>query len=149
VRTGPANYPVDFNAWLWTGREPVGDGVYPERLDLGPAGLRAILIGMRVGARFSVQGKDLPCCNRLLVPMFGLAPRYGRRDLSRFQKYDWPVGALSGEHGQLAKIEILDACGAHLFERRATLEQWGHVFVAAFAIARWAAKKKPSTALGR
>lgn len=128
VWTGPASDPADFNAWLWTGREPLGDGVYPQRLELGPARLRALLIGMRVGTRFSVQGEDLPCCNALRVPIFGLAPRDAQHELSRVEEYNWPVGTLSGRKNQLAKIEILDTCRAHLFERRATVEQWGYVF---------------------
>ena len=127
-RTGTASYPDDFNAWIWTGSEPEEDSVYPGEVELGPAGLRASLIGMRVGSRFTVRAQTLPCCDAFQVPLFALAPRDAAHRLSHYEKYQWPVAGLSKVPNQLARIEILDSCPAHLFERRATLWQWGYVF---------------------
>jgi hypothetical protein len=127
-RTGTAIYPVDFNAWIWTGTAPQEDAVYPGEVGLGPAGVRASFIGMRVGSRFTVRGENLRCCDSLQVPLFAFAPRDATHALSHYEKYQWPVAGLSKMPNQLAKIEILDSCAAHLFERRATLSQFGYVF---------------------
>lgn len=154
VRTGPASRPQDLNAWLWTGREPVGDSVYPGLLELGPPRLRALLIGMRVGARFSVRAENPPCCNSLEIPIFGFAPRDARHELSRFSSYDWPAAPLGS---QQMKIEILNTCRARLFERQATLDQWGYVlnvFDMHYAVSRrgllfWGALQADCPAAGK
>jgi hypothetical protein len=128
LRTGPAI--SDFNAWLWTGDELTGDLSLRGLLELGPARLRAALIGKRIGERFRVEVGGAPCCNGLAIPMFGFAPRDAQRELSRYDSNAWPAGALYAQRATekpWARIEILDTCSAHLLERTADLSQWGYI----------------------
>jgi hypothetical protein len=118
-------------AVVWTGSRTTAD---PPRV-LGADGLRAALIGRRVGERFTI-GQDQAAEEAAWLPMYGAMSTLELPGLSwtyvedgvRIRARDWPRADLSspGESGD-AQIEVLEACAARLLQRTATLRQWGYV----------------------
>jgi hypothetical protein len=117
---------------VWTGTRTTADAPPV----LGADGLRAALIGRRVGERFTI-GLDQAAGEQAWLPIYGamstlefpgLSFAYVE-DGSRIRARDWPrvdLASVAGEPGD-AEIEVLDACAARLLQRTATLRQWGYV----------------------
>jgi hypothetical protein len=116
---------------VWTGTPATEE---PSRV-LGADGLRAALIGRRVGERFTIglgqvaqQAAWLPMYGAMSTLEFpGLSFAYAE-DGVRVRARGWPRVDLSsmGESDD-AQVEVLDACAARLLQRSATLRQWGYV----------------------
>lgn len=120
------------DAVVWTGTRTSAE--LPQAL--GADGLRAALIGRRVGERFTLT-VDRAAPEAAWLPMHGALSTVEFPSLSwsyaedglRIRARDWPrvdLSSVSGEPGD-AVIEVLDACAARLLERSATLRQWGYV----------------------
>jgi hypothetical protein len=118
---------------VWTGTRTAADPLPV----LGADGLRAALVGRRVGERFVIGGLDQATEEVTWLPMYGAMSTLDFRGLSfayadagvRIRARDWPRVDLSspdGEPGDV-QIEVLDACAARLLQRTATLRQWGYV----------------------
>jgi hypothetical protein len=114
---------------VWTGTRTTAE---PPRV-LGADGLRAALIGRRVGERFTI-GQRQAAQEPAWLPMYGAMSTLEFPGLSfayaedgvRIRARDWPRVDLSSESGD-AQIDVLDACAARLLHRTATLRQWGYV----------------------
>jgi hypothetical protein len=103
---------------------------------LGADGLRAALIGRRVGERFTID-VDEAAKEVAWLPLYGAMSNLDYQGLSfayvddgvRIRARDWPrvdIATAAGEPGA-AELEVLDACAASLRHRTATLRQWGYV----------------------
>jgi hypothetical protein len=118
--------------FVWTGEHTVAESPFA----LGADGLRAALIGRRVGERFTI-GPDAPAREIPWLPMHGAASTAEFPGLTwtwveddvRIRARDWPRVDLSSPAGgpSEAQLEVLDACAANLLQRTATLRQWGYV----------------------
>jgi hypothetical protein len=118
--------------FVWTGAHTAADSPPV----LGADGLRAALIGRRVGERFAI-GLDQTAPEVAWLPMYGAMSTLEFPGLSfayaedgvRIRAREWPRVDLSSEADEpgRAEIEVLDACAARLLQRTATLRQWGYV----------------------
>lgn len=117
---------------VWTGTRTTLE----PPLVLGADGLRAALIGRRVGERFALR-LDPAAQEVAWLPMYGAMSTLDFPGLSwtlaedgvRIRAREWPrvdLSSMAGESGD-AQIEVLDACAARLLQRTATLRQWGYV----------------------
>jgi hypothetical protein len=117
---------------VWTGSRAEAD----PPLVLGADGLRAALIGRRVGERFAIdpgavaeEATSLPMYGAMSTLDFpGLSWTYAE-DGVRIRAREWPRVDLASADGEPSdvQIEVLDACPARLLQRTATLRQWGYV----------------------
>jgi hypothetical protein len=117
---------------VWTGSRAAAD----PPLVLGADGLRAALVGRRVGERFTI-GPDQAAREVPWLPMYGAMSTLDFPGLSwtfaedgvRIRAREWPrvdLSSTADEPGEM-QIEVLDACPARLLQRTATLRQWGYV----------------------
>ncbi len=130
ARTGPI--PAEFMAWLWTGNERTEDNTQlMGEVGLGAAGLRAALVGKRVGERLQIEIQGAQCCGYgPKMPLFAFTPRDASRALSRFEPEQWPEFTLSPPQNgtEWLRLDILEKCSAQLLAREAVVSQWGYVF---------------------
>jgi hypothetical protein len=117
---------------VWTGSRTVADALPV----LGADGLRAALVGRRVGERFTI-GTAQAAQEVSWLPMHGAMSTLDFPGLSsafaedgvRLRAREWPRVDLSSTDSEPSdvQIEVLDACAARLLQRTATLRQWGYV----------------------
>jgi hypothetical protein len=117
---------------VWTGTRTIAD----PPLVLGADGLRAALIGRRVGERFAID-LDQAAQEVAWLPMYGAMSTLDFPGLSwtyaeagvRIRAREWPRVDLSSTAGEPSDVqfEVLEACAARLLQRTATVRQWGYV----------------------
>jgi hypothetical protein len=117
---------------VWTGSRTAAD----PPLVLGADGLRAALVGRRVGERFTIDPAQA-AEQVAWLPMYGAMSTLDFPGLSwtyvedgvRIRAREWPRVDLSSTPGEPSdvQVEVLDACAARLLQRTATLRQWGYV----------------------